>query len=42
LNAREAWQLAANSFEASFVPASQKAIWVKRLDQFFLEFPASL
>ena len=38
LTARDAWQLAANSFEASFVTPSQKAVWVKRLDQFFLEF----
>jgi adenine deaminase len=38
LNARDAWQLAANSFEASFVPPEQKALWVQQLDRFFLEF----
>lgn len=36
LTARDAWQLAANSFEASFASPEQKARWVKRLDQFFL------
>ncbi len=36
LSARDAWQLAANSFEASFVSLEQKARWVKQLDQTFL------
>jgi len=27
LGAREAWQLASNSFEASFAPAAEKARW---------------
>lgn len=31
LGAREAWQLAMNSFEASFVPPAQKAAWAARL-----------
>ena len=35
LGAREAWQLARNSFEASFVPAAQKAAWSARLDEAF-------
>jgi len=33
--AREAWQLASNSFEASFVPPAQKAIWQAELDRLF-------
>ncbi|MEY4748025.1 MAG: hypothetical protein RIQ60_239 [Pseudomonadota bacterium] len=32
LGAPEAWQLAANSFEASFVPAAQKKAWLQALD----------
>ncbi|MEN9420355.1 MAG: hypothetical protein RI988_3976 [Pseudomonadota bacterium] len=35
LGAREAWQLAANSFEASFAPAEAKARWRARLDAHF-------
>jgi adenosine deaminase len=35
LGAREAWQLARNSFEASFVPAAQKAAWSARLREAF-------
>ena len=35
LGAREAWQLAMNSFEASFVPPAQKAAWAARLDAAF-------
>jgi adenosine deaminase len=31
LNARHAWQLAANSFEASFVDAAQKQRWMNQL-----------
>jgi adenosine deaminase len=31
LGAREAWQLAMNSFEASFVPPAQKAAWAAQL-----------
>jgi adenine deaminase len=38
LNARDAWQLAANSFEASFVSAEQKSLWVQKLDQCFMEY----
>ena len=37
LGAREAWQLASNSFEASFVPAEQKAAWQARLDRLFAD-----
>ncbi len=37
LGARQAWQLAANSFEASFVPAAQKAAWQAELDRCFGE-----
>ncbi len=36
LNARDAWQLAANSFEASFALPRQKAQWLGQLDQYFL------
>jgi len=36
LGARQAWQLAANSFEASFASAEQKAHWLARLEAFFL------
>ena len=35
LGARQAWQLAHNSFEASFVPAAQKAAWQAQLDTLF-------
>jgi len=35
LTARDAWQLAANSFEASFVDAAQKQRWRAQLDQVF-------
>jgi len=41
LNARDAWQLAANSFEASFVPDAQKAGWRQRLDAAFAAAAAS-
>ena len=35
MGAREAWLLARNSFEASFVPAAQKAAWSARLNEAF-------
>ena len=35
LTARDAWQLADNSFEASFVPAVQKQAWQAQLDALF-------
>jgi adenosine deaminase len=35
LGARQAWQLARNSFEASFVGAQQKAHWMRELDAAF-------
>jgi adenosine deaminase len=35
LGARQAWQLAANSFEASFAPATAKARWQAELDGLF-------
>jgi adenosine deaminase len=35
LGAAEAWQLAANSFEASFVPAAQKSAWLAQLNEVF-------
>jgi adenosine deaminase len=35
LSARDAWQLAANSFDASFVPQEQKARWRAQLDAAF-------
>ena len=35
LGARDAWQLAANSFEASFVDAAPKARWLAQLNQVF-------
>ncbi len=38
LTARHAWQLAANSFEASFAPAEQKARWQRELDAVFERF----
>lgn len=38
LNARQVWQLAANSFEASFVDEEAKAAMRGRLDQVFLDF----
>ncbi|MEY8690252.1 MAG: adenosine deaminase [Leptothrix sp. (in: b-proteobacteria)] len=33
LGARQAWQLAANSFEASFASDTQKALWLAQLNQ---------
>ncbi|MFO1331046.1 MAG: adenosine deaminase [Rubrivivax sp.] len=41
LTVRDAWQLAANSFEASFVPDAQKAGWRQRLDAAFAAAAAS-
>jgi adenosine deaminase len=35
LGARQAWQLAANGFEASFVPPAQKAAWQAQLNDAF-------
>jgi adenosine deaminase len=35
LTAAHAWQLAANSFEASFAPAADKAAWRERLGEVF-------
>ena len=35
LGAREAWQLASNSFEASFAPAAAKKAWQAQLDDVF-------
>jgi adenosine deaminase len=35
LNAHHAWQLAANSFEASFVDAAQKQRWMEQLNRAF-------
>jgi adenine deaminase len=35
LTAQDAWQLAANSFEASFATAAQKAVWLERLNAAF-------
>jgi adenosine deaminase len=35
LTARDAWQLAANSFEASFVDEGHKAQWMRELDAVF-------
>ena len=35
LGAREAWQLAANSFEASFVDDAMRARWRLQLDEAF-------
>nr|MCU0814628.1 adenosine deaminase [Burkholderiaceae bacterium] len=35
LGVRQAWQLAANGFEASFAPPAQKAAWVARLSEAF-------
>jgi adenosine deaminase len=40
LGARQAWQLAANSFEASFVGAERKAAWRRQLDDTVRAFVA--
>ena len=40
MGASEAWQLAANSFEASFVPQAQKDMWMQQLQQCFERFAA--
>ena len=37
MGAQEAFQLAANSFEASFVPAEQKARWMEQLRHSFVQ-----
>jgi adenosine deaminase len=41
LGAAEAYQLARNSFEASFVPQAQKAVWMGELDQVFISAAGS-
>jgi adenosine deaminase len=40
LNASHAYQLASNSFEASFVPEAQKQAWQHQLDACFAQFGA--
>ena len=40
LNAAHAYQLASNSFEASFVSPDQKALWRQQLDDCFAQFGA--
>ena len=40
LGPRQAWQLAANSFEASFAPEAKKAAWLAELDRCFAEAAA--
>lgn len=40
LNAQHAYQLASNSFEASFVSPDQKALWRQQLDDCFTQFGA--
>ncbi len=40
LNASHAYQLACNSFEASFVPEAQKQVWRAQLDDCFQQFGA--
>jgi len=40
LNATHAYQLASNSFEASFVPEAQKQAWQMQLDACFEQFGA--
>jgi len=35
LGARQAWQLAANSFEASFAPAADRQRWMAELERVF-------
>ena len=40
MTAEQAWQLAANSFEASFAPAADKARWLERLQTTFERFAA--
>ena len=41
LTAQHAWQLAANSFEASFIDADAKRAFIERLDAVFAEFRAA-
>jgi adenosine deaminase len=38
LTARHAWQLARNSFDASFAPAADKARWSAQLDALFAQY----
>ena len=40
LTARDAWQLAANSFEAAFAPDADKARWLGQLNTVFARFAA--
>ena len=37
LGARQAWELAMNSFEASFVDEGQRSRWSKKLHEAFIE-----
>ena len=41
LGPRQAWQLAANSFEASFAPPADKARWLAQLDAAFVQAAAT-
>lgn len=41
LDARQAWQLAANSFEASFVEPEVRQGYVAQLDTYFRQFAES-
>ena len=41
MGAQEAYQLAANSFEASFVGKPQKAAWMAQLDRVFAQFAST-
>jgi adenosine deaminase len=42
LGVQQAWQLAANSFEASFADAAAKRAWRERLEGHFASFPESI
>ena len=41
LTAQQAWQLAANSFEGSFIDASAKRAYADRLNETFERFASS-
>ena len=39
-NSQQAWQLAVNSFDASFVTPQQRAHWMRQLEAVFAKYAA--
>ena len=40
MNSQQAWQLAVNSFDASFVTPQQRAHWMRQLEAVFARYAA--